>query len=288
VTTLESLRDDVRRRVDEALDRWLPDAATGPLAAAMRHAVFAGGKRLRPTLVAIGCRDVDGVLEDALGAAAAVELVHTYSLVHDDLPCMDDAELRRGQPCVHVTWNEAMGVLAGDALLTLAFEVLATRTPAHRPAAAMGGALARAAGWDGTVGGQVLDLDGEGRAPDVEQVRRIHLGKTAALFAASLELGGLVGGGAPRDVARLSDVGRDLGLAFQIVDDVLDVERTPEELGKPTGADADAGKMTWPAAVGVERAREDARALVEAAVGRAGAGGAADLIAQLGTAILRR
>ncbi len=277
------------QRVDEALDRWLPtESQCGELAAAMRHIVMSGGKRFRPALVFLGCRDVGGRDQDALGAAAAIELIHAYSLVHDDLPCMDDATLRRGKPCVHLLYGEAMGVLAGDGLLTLAFEVLARGTPDGAPVGAMVEALGRGAGWAGMVGGQVLDLAAEGCEPDLEQVREVHLGKTAALISASLRMGALVGGGSPGDVERLSLYGREIGLAFQIVDDVLDTEVDAEQMGKDTGADADNDKLTWPGVVGVKRARADAQQLVDDARGRAQGGQATALLEALAAKILSR
>jgi len=208
--------------------------------------------------------------------------------VHDDLPCMDDALLRRGRPCAHVVWGEALGVLAGDALQALAFEVLARDTPPHRPAAAMSSALARAAGWPGMVGGQADDLAGEGQAPDVDRVRRIHLGKTAAMISVSLRLGALAGGADAVRAETLAEAGRDLGLAFQIVDDLLDLQGTTAELGKAAGADAARGKMTWPSAVGEEEAQRDARELVDAALGRVGDGPAGERFAALGAFLLPR
>lgn len=285
---LDAFLGEVSARVDVALGEWLPDPSSGDLAAAMAHIVFSGGKRLRPALVELGCLDVGGRSEQALAPAVAVELVHAYSLVHDDLPCMDDAELRRGRPCVHVLWGEAMGVLAGDALLTLAFEVLGLRALPDAPVGPLVAVLGRAAGWEGMVGGQVDDLQSEGCVPDVERVMAIHLGKTAALLSASLQLGALAGGGTPQQVERLGRVGRDLGLAFQIVDDLLDVEGTTVELGKRAGADADVAKATWPAVVGVVQARADAEAAVARALA-AGAGGAAgSLLDALGERVLRR
>lgn len=278
----------VGARVDGALRRWLPEPDTGPLAAAMEHIVFSGGKRLRPALVELGCRDVGGDPADALAPGAAVELIHAYSLVHDDLPCMDDAQLRRGKPCVHVLWGEAMGVLAGDALLTLAFEVLGQHSRPELPIGKMVAELGRGAGWNGMVGGQVHDLAGEGGPLDLAAVKAIHLGKTAALIASSLRLGALAGGADTKRVEHLGRVGIDLGLAFQIVDDLLDLEGSTEALGKPAGADAVAGKATWPAAVGPERARADAEALVARALTTAGGGACEGLFAALGQRILRR
>jgi len=289
VSDLSRFLEEGAERIDAALREWLPEPSrAGALADAMRHIALSGGKRLRPALVWLGCRDVGGRDEDALGAAVAIELVHAYSLVHDDLPCMDDARLRRGKPCVHVLHGEALGVLAGDALLTQAFEVLARHTPAGRPVGAMVSALARAAGWEGMVGGQVLDLAGEGQRPDLERVRAIHLGKTAALLAVSLRLGVLAGGGSEERAAELERAGTQLGLAFQIVDDLLDLEQDAEALGKDAGADAQNGKMTWPAVVGAERARADAEALLQEARPTLGAGAAAELLLAVADRIVSR
>jgi geranylgeranyl diphosphate synthase type II len=231
---------------------------------------------------------VGGQAEEALGAAVAVELIHAYSLLHDDLPCMDDGQLRRGKPCAHRVWGEALALLAGDALLTLAFETLAARTPAQRPLREMVITLGQAAGWAGMVGGQVLDLAGEGQAPELERVHAIHSGKTAAMISASFRLGALAGGGAPDAVARLGEAGRDFGLAFQIVDDLLDLQGSTAELGKQAGSDSEQGKMTWPAAVGVEAARRDATELVQGAVARCGPGPAAERIEALGRYLVPR
>ncbi len=289
MNAFEAYMGEARVAVDAALEAWVPaPAQAGDLAAAMRHIVFSGGKRLRPALVLLGCEHVGGSRPDALGAAAAVELVHAYSLLHDDLPCMDDARLRRGRPCAHLVYGEGVAVLAGDALLTLAFEVLARHTPPSRPVGAMIGALAQAAGWCGMVGGQVADLAAEGQAPDVERVHSIHAGKTAAMISVSLRLGAMAGGGRPEVVELLADVGRDLGLAFQIVDDLLDVEGTTAELGKAAGADAEARKMTWPAAVGVPAAWRDARELVDGALQRCARAAGPELMPALGAFILPR
>lgn len=285
----EAELERTRVRVDELLEQLVPQPAqAGDLAAAMRHIVFSGGKRLRPALVLLGCEHVGGRADDALGAAAAVELIHAYSLLHDDLPCMDDGQLRRGKPCAHRVWGDAMALLAGDALLTLAFEALAAHTPPHRPLREMVVALGQAAGWAGMVGGQVADLAGEGQAPELERVHAIHSGKTAAMISASFRLGALAGGGEPAAVASLAEAGRDFGLAFQIVDDLLDLQGSTAELGKQAGADSQAGKMTWPAAVGVEAARRDASELVQGAVARAGPGPAAGRIEALGRFLLPR
>ncbi len=265
------------RRVDRVLDRRLAaDREPRRLVRAMRYAVFGGGKRLRPALVYLGCRAFGGDERTVDGAAAAVEMIHTYSLVHDDLPCMDDDELRRGRPTLHVEFDEALAVLAGDGLHTEAFATLAALSP---PALVpdLAAALAAAAGLGGMVGGQVLDLESEGRRPRAETVERIHRGKTAALIAASLELGA-IGARATRAQRRaLRGYGEIVGLAFQVADDVLDVVGDAATLGKTPGKDAASGKMTYPAAVGLDRARDHARSLADRACRRAARlGGAAE------------
>ncbi len=282
MNAFEACLEETRVELDAALDRWLPTVdREGDLAAAMRHIVFAGGKRLRPALARWGAVHVGGTAGEALGAAGALELVHAYSLLHDDLPCMDDAALRRGRPCAHVVYGEATALLAGDALLTLAFEVLVENTPADRPVGELVATLARAAGWAGMVGGQVADLAAEGRPPHVSIVRSIHERKTAALIGAAFRMGALAGGAAVSEAEALERAGHDIGLAFQIVDDLLDVQGTSAELGKPAGADEAAGKMTWPAAVGVRRARADAEALLERASQTFSSGPAAEQFAGL-------
>ena len=256
--------------VDGALRRWLPDPERdrrqAELASAMAHIVFSGGKRLRPALVRLGCQDAGGGDDDALAAAAAVELLHAYSLVHDDLPCMDDATLRRGRPCVHVLHGEATAVLAGDALLTLAFEVLARHTPAGRPVGAMVATLGRVSGWDGMVGGQMLDLAAESIELDMGGITRLQRLKTGALIAFSCEAGAILGRASTEPREALRGYAHDLGLTFQIADDLLDVEGTIEETGKAVGKDVDAGKATFVSILGVERAREQARLLANQAV----------------------
>ena len=285
----EAQLERTRAAIDPLLEQCLPDEAQADdLAAAMRHIVFSGGKRLRPALVLIGCEHVGGREDEAWGAAVAVELIHTSSLLHDDLPCMDDGQLRRGKPCAHRIWGEALALLAGDALLTLAFEVLAARTPPHRPLRELVTTLGQAAGWAGMVGGQVRDLAGEGQPPEMERVRAIHSGKTAALISACFRLGALAGGGSAEAVARLGEAGRDFGLAFQIVDDLLDLQGTTAALGKRAGADSEQCKLTWPAAVGVEASRRDATELVRGAVLRCGPGPAAERIAALGRYLVPR
>ena len=245
------------RDVNEFLDRTLP-AEAGPaatLASAMRYAVLGGGKRIRPALAMASAIAVGGERRDALPAAAALEMIHTYSLIHDDLPCMDDDDLRRGQPTVHVRYGEAIAVLAGDALHTLAFETIAGSDSPPEVRLGCVARLAAAAGPAGMVGGQVLDMEAETRTPDARGLEAIHRGKTGALISASLALGALAGGGSFRQADALAAFGRELGLVFQIVDDLLDEEQTSARLGKSAGKDRAAGKATYPAIHGIEGAR---------------------------------
>jgi len=227
---------------------------------AMRYGALAPGKRVRPLLVLAACEAVGGRWRDALPAAAAIECVHAFSLVHDDLPAMDDDDYRRGRLTTHKKYGEALGLLAGDALLALAFEelvrLIARGVTAARAAEAVR-VLARASGSRELIAGQVLDLEAERRRPDARGVRDIHERKTGALIAAALELGALAGGGRARMRATFARLGRSLGLAFQIHDDLLNRDSSLARLGKRAGTDQARGKATWPAAVGEERALRD-------------------------------
>jgi len=260
-----------RRVVDAALRRLLPRPGVVPptVRRAMAYSLFPGGKRLRPVLALEACRVVGGRQRDVLPAAAAIEMIHTYSLVHDDLPALDNDDLRRGRAASHRMFGEAMAILAGDALLTHAFEVLASAPGAHRDGARRVraiGALARAAGVGGMIAGQVLDLEAEGRPYSLPSLERIHRGKTGALIRAALEVGGLLGGGRAREVRALCEYGAGVGLAFQIVDDVLDLEGSAEGLGKSIGKDARDRKATFPALLGVEASKRRAAGAARAAV----------------------
>jgi geranylgeranyl diphosphate synthase type II len=240
----------------------------------MRYAALSPGKRLRPLLALAACEAVGGPWRRALPAAAAVELVHAFSLVHDDLPAMDDDDFRRGRPTTHRQYGEALGILAGDALLALAFAELGrlgTRGVTAPRVTAASQALARAAGSEALVGGQVLDLEAEGRKVTRAQVQEIHRRKTGALITAALALGGIAGGASQRRLQMLSAIGRDLGLAFQIHDDLLNRNSSLRRLGKRTGTDEARGKATYPRAVGVERARLEAAQRARRAYQRAGA-----------------
>jgi len=251
---------DARRRVDEQLDRTLPPASLAPekLHEAMRYPVFAGGKRLRPTLLLATVRSLGGDEGAALPIAAALELVHTYSLVHDDLPAMDDDDLRRGQPTCHVAYDEATAILVGDALITLAFETLV----AHPESCAE---VARAIGSRGMIAGQALDLAAAGNKVDGAALESIHRLKTGALLSASVVCGGLLCGASEPMRNALRRYGDGLGLAFQIVDDLLDVEGSTEALGKTAGKDVRDSKATFPAIWGVEESRRRAQAAMASA-----------------------
>ncbi|MEW6337627.1 MAG: polyprenyl synthetase family protein [Acidobacteriota bacterium] len=250
-----------RAVVDEALDRLLPAPAEWPsrLNDAMRYAVFGGGKRLRPILARAACRAAGGDPDLALEPGCGLELIHTYSLVHDDLPALDDDTLRRGRPTVHVAFDEALAILAGDALLTEGLAVLARYPEGESLAARRAAAcalVADAIGSRGMVGGQVEDLAAAHAAPDRDRLERIHRAKTGALISAAMELGALLAGADAAGRARYARFGLKLGLLFQISDDILDVTGTAATLGKSPGKDVAAGKLTYPAVYGLDVARE--------------------------------
>jgi geranylgeranyl diphosphate synthase type II len=265
--------DDTRRRVDEALAGYLPEASDDPaaacparLAAAMRYSVLGGGKRLRPMLCLMAAEACGAGPLEAMPAACALELVHTYSLIHDDLPAMDDDDLRRGRPTCHKEFDEATAILAGDGLLTLAFELLARHVRPPEAALDCVRALAEGAGPAGMVGGQMADLQAEGRDdPSLEALEAIHRRKTGALLRASLRMGGLVAGADESSLAALDTYGDAVGLAFQIVDDLLDVEGDEAKLGKRVNKDSGLGKWTYPGLLGIEGSRRRARELAEVA-----------------------
>lgn len=250
--------------VNTALDALLPAATERPakLHEAMRYSVFAGGKRLRPALCIAACEACGGTAEQAISAACALELLHTYTLVHDDLPAMDDDTLRRGRPTCHIQFDEATAILAGDALLTFVFEVL-SGVPDIGGALAL--ELARASGSRGVIGGQAEDIDAEGKVPDASLVEYIHRNKTGALIRAACVMGGICANAGFQTLEKLGRYGENAGLAFQLVDDLLDESATVEELGKDIGSDKARGKMTWPAVHGAEAARDRIQELTNAA-----------------------
>ena len=255
--------------VDVAMDALLPKAEERPatIHAAMRYSVFAGGKRLRPVLCLAAAEACGGEISNALTPACAVELMHTYSLVHDDLPAMDDDDLRRGRPTCHKVYGEAMAVLCGDALLTESFIVLAKTPATHRYSVGDYIAeLAEAGSSRKLIGGQVMDLEGEGEKLTIRDLVQIHEAKTAALLTASLRLGGMSADATPAQLAALKNFGDALGLAFQVIDDILDVTQTTEVLGKTAGKDQAVEKSTYPSVLGLEGSRTEAARLTQAAL----------------------
>jgi geranylgeranyl diphosphate synthase type II len=255
--------------VDAALDGFLPKANKRPatIHAAMRYSVFAGGKRLRPVLCLAAAEACGGEISDALAPACAVELMHTYSLVHDDLPAMDDDDLRRGRPTCHKIYGEGMAVLCGDALLTESFIVLA-KTPASKRYGAreLIAELAETGGSRKLIGGQVMDLEGEGKKLTKRDLVRIHEAKTAALLTSSLRLGGMTANASTAKLEALTKFGHALGLAFQVIDDILDVTQSTEVLGKTAGKDEAVEKSTYPAILGLDASRREAARLTKAAM----------------------
>ena len=259
---------ETQKRIDAELRRALPASRTRPatLHEAMRYSVFAGGKRLRPILclaAAEACGG-DAATEEALPLAAAVEVLHTYTLIHDDLPCMDDDDFRRGRPTCHKVYGEGIAVLAGDALLTLAFDLVgqANAWPRYHTSTLIR-ELADASGSRKLIGGQVLDLEGEGHDTEVTpaQLKFIHESKTAALLTTSIRFGGMAANATPRQLEALTTFGHSLGLAFQVIDDILDVTQSSEQLGKSAGKDEAAGKATYPALFGLGKSRKEAARL---------------------------
>ncbi len=254
--------------VEARLNELLPAEETEPttLHQAMRYSIFAGGKRIRPLLCLEAARACCGDATPALNAACALEALHTYTLIHDDLPSMDNDDLRRGRPTNHKVYGEGVAILAGDALLTEAFAMLASVPSNERYGVRDYVAeLAYRTGSLTLVGGQVLDLEGEGRQLNEDELRAIHMGKTASLIIASVRLGAMAAGATHEQLEALTVYGRDLGLAFQIIDDILDVTSTPEVLGKSIGKDQKVQKATYPALVGIEKARAEARELTASA-----------------------
>ena len=267
---LKTYLKDRCKVVDKALNGFLPETRIRPVTVheAMRYSIFAGGKRLRPILSLAAAEACGGDTENTLAPAAAVECIHTYSLIHDDLPCMDDDDLRRGQPTSHIKYGEGVAVLAGDALLTIAFEILAQTPPTKRyDVGAYVSELATASGSRHLIGGQILDLEGEGS--DIQltptQLKYIHQSKTAALLTSSIRLGGMSANATPQRLEALTSYGKSLGLAFQIIDDILDVTQTSEKLGKSAGKDEATDKSTYPALFGLEKSRKEAARLTKKA-----------------------
>lgn len=260
-------------RIDTALDRFLPAETELPHSVhkAMRYSIFAGGKRVRPILMLAACEAVGGDCERAIPAACSMEMIHTYSLIHDDLPAMDDDDFRRGNPTNHKVFGEAIAILAGDALLTEAFKLASDSrfTVGCEPSGLLAviHEIATCAGSYGMVGGQVIDMESEGRQDiDLATVQYIHTHKTGALIKASVVAGALLGNASEQQLAAITRYGEAAGLAFQIADDILDIEGTTEEIGKDAGSDEARGKATYPAVMGLAAAKEEARLMMDEAL----------------------
>jgi geranylgeranyl diphosphate synthase type II len=267
---VKSLIQEGADLTDKALEALIPgtDIVPASIHGAMRHSTFAGGKRLRPVLAMQAAATIAGDMPGGIEKlGAALEMLHTYSLIHDDLPALDNDDLRRGKPTCHKAYGEAIAILAGDALQTRAFEVLAALDAPPAAVVQIIGLIANAVGTvDGMIGGQVLDLESEHLKPTPELVEAIHRAKTGALIRVSVVAGGVFAGATPDDVARLDLFGRKAGLAFQIVDDVLDMTEDSAHLGKTAGKDLATEKATWPAVYGIEQSRRDALALMHEAL----------------------
>ena len=261
--------EEDRLAVDAALERLLPAESAQPssIHTAMRYSVFAGGKRMRPILCLETARIFSGDITPALHPACALEFIHTYSLIHDDLPALDNDDLRRGKPTCHKKFGEALAILAGDALLTLAFETIgAAPVPAERRVAILTEVAAAAGTINGMVGGQVADIEAERKSVDAQMLEYIHRSKTAALIRASVTAGALCASASPEDVARLRRFGETIGWAFQVTDDILDVEESSAALGKTAGKDFAQQKATYPAVYGLERSHQIANELATKAI----------------------
>ncbi len=261
--------EEDRLVVDAALERLLPAQTAPPSSVhtAMRYSVFAGGKRIRPILCLETARIFTSDVTPALHPACALEFIHTYSLIHDDLPALDNDDLRRGKPTCHKKFGEALAILAGDALLTLAFQTIsATLAPSERCVSILREVASAAGTINGMVGGQVADVEAEGKRVDPQTLEYIHRSKTAALIRASITAGALCAGAGPEDVARLRRFGETIGWAFQVTDDILDVEESSAALGKTAGKDMAQQKATYPSVFGLERSHEIAKDLATKAI----------------------
>jgi geranylgeranyl diphosphate synthase, type II len=291
--SLEEYLDEQQQLIDDALDKWVPAEEVEPqsIHRAMRYSLFAGGKRIRPVLAIAAARAISEAPIGIENAAATLEMIHTYSLIHDDLPAMDDDDLRRGRPTCHKVFGQALAILAGDALCTLAFEVL-SRVPhiSTERKTLLVQELAHASGTvRGMIAGQVHDIEGEGQQPTPALLEAIHRAKTGALLRASVRMGAIYAGATDDELAALTGFGEHIGLAFQIVDDILDVEQTSEKLGKTAGKDQAQQKITFPSVYGLERSREMAEEHGRAAHRRlASFGERADRLRQLAELIVQR
>jgi len=267
---LEEYLETKKNLVDRALEEYFPerDGFSSEISESMRYSLFAGGKRIRPVLCVASAEAVGGREDAVLPIACAIEMIHTYSLIHDDLPLMDDDDYRRGKPSNHKVFGEGVAVLAGDALLTEAFSLLSGKTTGISPEKSLSiiHEISTAAGFQGMIGGQVADLRAEGKEVGMEEVNYIHINKTQALITVSIRAGAIAAGAGKDDLNALSEYGRKTGLAFQIADDILDIESSREILGKNTGSDEDSKKATYPALIGIEESKKRTRKLVEDAL----------------------
>src|SRR3989475_7203782 len=257
-----------QKKVDRALARYLPKETVSPatIHKAMRYSLFAGGKRVRPILCLAAAETCGGKIDNALALACAIECIHTYSLVHDDLPSMDNDDFRRGRPTCHKVFGDGIAVLAGDALLTIAFEIVSRAKPTlGYNMSILLREVAVAAGSQKLIAGQVADLEGEGKQIGMAGLRYIHENKTAAILTTSVRLGAMSANAKPKQLDAITKFGRALGLAFQIIDDILDVTQTSEKLGKSAGKDVAAKKATYPAVIGLDKSRAEARRLTRQA-----------------------
>lgn len=290
IPAFEDLCRDLARQVESTIEGYLAHGLMpARLQESMLYSLRAGGKRLRPITVLLSCRACGGDEIVALPAAAAIEMVHTYSLIHDDLPAMDNDDLRRGKPTNHKVFGDGMAILAGDALLTSAFEVLVRHVQKDKMIRLLIAELTHAAGVDGMIGGQAADLLGENTGGNLETVEYIHTHKTAMMFYGAARMGGICAGAKAAQLDLLGDFGLKVGLAFQMIDDLLDVTAAPEQMGKATGKDTQAGKITYPGVVGIEQTRLNAdRLLNEALETLAPFGAAAEPLRQLAQLMARR
>lgn len=267
---LQTYLKERKTLIDSAMDRYLPSEAEQPSVVheAMRYSTLDGGKRLRPILTLAACEAVGGQIEMAMPAACAIECIHAFSLIHDDLPCMDNDDFRRGRPTVHKVYGEAMALLAGDALFAFAFQLM-SGVSSDIPSSTVlrvWQQIADATGTKGMVGGQVMDMQAQGQQSGLPEIEEIHKRKTGALLKTSVVVGGMLGGGIESELDALEIYGRNIGLAFQITDDILDITGDAEKLGKPIGSDLMLDKSTYPSVIGIEQSRELAIKAVEEAV----------------------
>lgn len=277
---LKTYLDGENRKINQALEKLLPQKSLR-IVMAMRHSLMAGGKRLRPVLCLAAADTVCGNSANALPAACAIEMIHTYSLIHDDLPAMDDDNLRRGSPTCHVKFDEASAILAGDGLLTLAFEILSSAEDLSAGDLSFGGLknsdraidrlkiinrLSRAAGYENMIEGQMQDIASEGVLLDVDQLEKLHALKTGAMISASVYAGAVMGRASDEQISHLEEYAYNIGLAFQVADDILNVEGDPEIMGKAAGTDNDRGKNTYPALLGLKESKAEAVKLVDRAI----------------------